>query len=313
LSLPFRCQKTGTDKIWLQKAQDISIYHSTPTIYRYFTRSLSGNDDLSNIRLVILGGEAVQKDDFETFKKHFAIDCMFANLFGQSESSLNLVYFMDHGTPLTRGSVPMGYPVDDTEVLLFDSSGLPTELYGEIGIRSSHLALGYWKRPELTESVFASDVHQDGKRLYRTGDMARLLCDGSLGLRDERSSGKNSWCSRRTWRDESVWRNILQSRRRRLRLQDVSGDKYLVAYLVAKGNSAPSSIDTYLSKQKLPLHMIPSCFVLLESCLSLKWKVESACSARSEAKHFAIRSFVAPRDRRARADLEEVLESVHRN
>ena len=62
---------------------------------------------------------------------------------------------------LTRQSVSMGYPVEDTEVLLLDDAGQPTELYGEIAIRSEQLALGYWNQAETTRAVFFADL--DGR------------------------------------------------------------------------------------------------------------------------------------------------------
>ena len=51
-------------------------------------------------------------------------------------------------------------------------------IYGEIGIRSEFVAPGYWKRKEQTEAAFIEAG--GGKRIYRTGDMGRLLWDGSI-------------------------------------------------------------------------------------------------------------------------------------
>src|SRR6185295_19274423 len=161
--------------------QCVSVYHSTPTLYRYFMETV-GNEDLSRVRLVILGGEPVQKRDVERYQKRFSSHCLFANLSGQSESSLNTVYFLDHGSAPASNAVPMGFPVEDTEVLLLDGKGHTTELYGEIGIRSGHVALGYWNRPELTAAAFLPDPDCGVKRLYRTGDMGRIMADGSISF-----------------------------------------------------------------------------------------------------------------------------------
>ena len=149
---PFDVGQEAISKLggWLS-AHHISIYHSTPTVYRHFVDTLEQSDlPLADMRLVILGGEAVQKNDFEVFRAHFPDDCLFANLSGQTESSLNMINTLDARAVLTRQSVSMGHPAEDTEVLLLDDAGQPTELYGEITIRSEQLALGYSNEPETT-------------------------------------------------------------------------------------------------------------------------------------------------------------------
>ncbi|MGH8772967.1 MAG: AMP-binding protein, partial [Burkholderiales bacterium] len=128
---------------------EVTLYHSTPSTYRYFVRALQG-EVFPALRLIVLGGEAVYKDDVQAYQRHFSSGCLFVNGFGLTESTVNLQYFVDSQTEITRNAVPIGYPVDSTEILLLDEAGEPTELYGEIGIRSAHVALGYSNRPELT-------------------------------------------------------------------------------------------------------------------------------------------------------------------
>ncbi len=79
------------------------------------------------------------------------------NGFGPTESTLALQNFITHQTELARSCVPVGYPVEDTEVMLLDQSGMNAEIYGEIGILSEHVALGYWRRTELDETSFLPD------------------------------------------------------------------------------------------------------------------------------------------------------------
>src|SRR5207249_4371061 len=51
---------------------------------------------------------------------------------------------------------------------------------GEIAVRSRYLAPGYWRKPELTRAVFLPDPTGGSARIYRTGDLGRMLPDGCL-------------------------------------------------------------------------------------------------------------------------------------
>src|SRR6185312_5316176 len=97
----------------------------------------------------------------------------------------SLQCFVDAGARLERRAVPIGHPVERTRVELLSRGGVPGQVQGEIALRSAHVALGYWQRPELTQAAFLPAP--DGERMYRTGDLGRLLPDGSieyLGRRD---------------------------------------------------------------------------------------------------------------------------------
>src|SRR5205807_6284701 len=100
-------------------------------------------------------------------------------------------------------SVAVGFPVEDTEVLLLSEQGKPVEIQGEIAIKSAHVSPGYWRNPEATNAAFSvrSPTVREGllltetalayarasdtkvvmeNRIYRTGDLGRRLPDGSI-------------------------------------------------------------------------------------------------------------------------------------
>lgn len=180
---PWSVKEDGLDGLaeWLVN-EKTTIYHSTPTLYRNFIDTLDPKSRFPEFRAVVLGGETLVKDDFARFKRHFSEDCVLFNLYGSTESTINLLYAMNAQTELTHNLPPVGYPVEDTEVLLLNKAGEQAQVYGEIGIRSAHVALGYWHRPEITRGAFLPDREGGTKRIYRSGDMGRLLADGSIAF-----------------------------------------------------------------------------------------------------------------------------------
>ena len=91
-------------------------------------------------------------------------------------------YFHDKRTPITSSVVPTGYAVEGKEVLLLDDAGREVRAghAGEIAVRSRYLALGYWRKPDLTRAAFLRDPAGGPERIFRTGDMGRMHPDGCL-------------------------------------------------------------------------------------------------------------------------------------
>src|SRR5262249_1198864 len=105
------------------------------------------------------------------------------------------------------------------------------------------------------------------RRLYRTGDRARYLADGNiefLGRLDDQ-------VKIRGYRIELVEIEAALARHPSVRhavvlaREDAAGERKLVAYVVPHESAAPKTSELRtLLKQKLPRHMIPSRFVLLD-------------------------------------------------
>ena len=167
-------------------AARITVLHATPTVYRYLLGGeLSCAHDLSCIRLVVLGGEAVRRADFEIFKARFARGTQFVNGLGLTESTLALQYFADHDTRLLGQVVPVGEAVEGLEVELLDETGEPS-WYGEIVLRGRALPAWLLGAGGVEPGGVLSHGHRGG--VYRTGDIGRRLPDGQIayvGRRDE--------------------------------------------------------------------------------------------------------------------------------
>lgn len=137
-------------------------------------------------RCLILGGEASRLDWIDELRT-LAPDCQIFNHYGPTETTVGvLTYPVGKGLlPATAsGTVPLGQPLPGSRVYLLDQQGravAPGEA-GELWIGGGGVARGYLNRPELTAEKFRPDPFspEEGGRLYKSGDLARLLPDGSL-------------------------------------------------------------------------------------------------------------------------------------
>ncbi len=268
------------------REERITIYHSTPTVYRYFVSEYSGRNPtiregasmrgstlpdgrVSALRLIVLGGEEVTRGDVELFKQNFSDDCLLVNGLGPTESTVSLQYFINKRTAISGQRVPVGYPVGDTEVFLLNRAGKRAEMYGEIAIKSEHVALGYWRNTEATDAAFGGNptVREGAARVYRTGDMGRRLTDGSFVF----TGRKDLQVKIRGVRIEPGEIEAALTRLPGVRECAViatangSGDRRLVAYVVPQQGQSLITNDLRLSLQeKLPDYMVPSAFIALD-------------------------------------------------
>ncbi|GAA1602463.1 non-ribosomal peptide synthetase [Saccharothrix algeriensis] len=155
----------------------VTVYHSTPTVYRYLLASLGPDGRLPAVRAVLLGGEEVTRHDVELARRHFAPDAVFVNGYGTTEISFAAQHHIGPDTELDHAVVPVGWQLDGIEVVLVGADGRRAEDTGEVVVRCAHVALGYHGLPELTATRFGEF---EGVRAYRTGDIARRLPDGRL-------------------------------------------------------------------------------------------------------------------------------------
>ena len=268
---PLDMRKEGLTRLpeWLIQ-EGITIYHSFPTLFRHFVHTLSGNEDFPTLRVICLEGEPVYKRDVELYKKWFSPSCIFINRLGGTEARSIRWYFLDKGTQMTDGTVPVGYAFDDTEVLLVGDDGNPVGIncVGEIAIKSRYLSPGYWRHPDLTRAKFLPDPDGGEELIYLTGDLGRMAPDGCLfhlgrkdfqvkirGYRVEVGEVEMALVD-----IEGVKEAVVVARENR------PGENSLVAYFVPSGKPAPSvsTLRRVLAEQ-LPDYMVPSAFVVLDA------------------------------------------------
>lgn len=273
--------------------QNITVLNLPASYWHEWVLQLAQNPVPASVRLVIVGSEKVLKTRLERWLAQVDQDVAWRSAYGLSEVTItSTLYSPKSGQLGTTDAVPIGRPIANTQIYLLDRAGQPVPIGvpGELYIGGHGLASGYLNRPKLTEARFVSTsslklplelLRQADRstittrKLYKTGDLARYLPDGTiefLGRADEQ-------VKIRGFRIElGEIEAVLRQHPALLQVVIVdrtgnSGNKQLVAYVVltvplqAEGEREQSehiaAFRMYL-EERLPDYMIPSAFVLLD-------------------------------------------------
>lgn len=174
--------KKEPDVRWLLAAfigQGVTIFHSIPALFRRLFGSEQVKVETGKIRLVILGGEDIGKQDFEIYKTVFPDTSKMVNLYGSSEILMAFSQQLYTSTVLQRERIPVGLPVKGITFEILNEHNKPqgTLSVGELVFSSRYLSPGYWQQPE--HSAIAA-VPGTALRVYRSGDLGRMLPDGAI-------------------------------------------------------------------------------------------------------------------------------------
>jgi len=271
--------RNSADLLWAWLlAQRISIsFVPTPLADRLLEVRLQWPCD-SALRIVLTGGDTLH---------HYpplGLPFVLVNNYGPTECTV----VATSGAVLPSSSPtslpPIGRPITNAEIHLLDErlQPVPAGATGEIYIGGAGVARGYHNRPDLTADRFLPDPFSaaPGGRLYKTGDLGRLLPDGQiafLGRIDDQIKIRGY----RIEPDEIV-RALDQHPDIRastvVARQDSGGEKRLVAYVVSDAECDPSPVGLrdFLGGL-LPEYMIPTAFVRLAALpLTAHGKIDRA-------------------------------------
>lgn len=165
----------GSRMISLAAASEATIMQATPTVWRHL---LNEGPLPPSVRLAISGGEALDARLANLLVA--AADCAVWNLYGPTETTVySAAYELQRKHFVSPP--PIGWPILETTLWVLDDqmTPVPAGTPGELYIGGSGLAQGYIGRPELTDEAFVYPT-SIGTRLYRTGDRAKELPDGSF-------------------------------------------------------------------------------------------------------------------------------------
>lgn len=253
--------------------QHVTILHQTPSAFR---QSLLSTQERAfpHLRLIFLSGETLTLPSLlPWFHSHGDQYPCLVSMYGSPETAVHAT-----GLPLSLPMLslpahsPLGSPLPDFHLFVLNHrlQPVPIGLPGELFVSGSGLARGYIGRPDLTAKCFLPHPFSSspGDRLYRTGDIVRLLPDGTLEFLG-RSDHQLTISGRRveTGEIEDCLQGCTGSEQAVVLLQEQHPDEQcLIAYL-RSGEEAEDQDEQHVRarmQQMLPDCLVPDQLLWLE-------------------------------------------------
>ncbi|HLX07553.1 MAG TPA: amino acid adenylation domain-containing protein, partial [Thermoanaerobaculia bacterium] len=284
----------GVTTLWLTAGLFHQLVEANPRGLRGLRQLLAGGDVLSapHVRRALqeLAGGVLVNGYGPTENTTFTTCHQLRAGLGQAAEGLG-AGGGEHGA-----SVPIGRPVANSTVVLWDPRGLPVPVgvWGELMAGGDGLARGYLGSPDLTAERFVPDPAggrrgEPGARLYRTGDLARWLPDGNLEFlgRADRQVKLRGFRIEPGEIEAALARHPEVARAAVVVGESGAGEGTLLAFVVARPGSRLAAGGAEgdggdgagelraLAARELPAYMVPAAFCLLpELPLTANGKVD---------------------------------------
>ena len=270
--LPYAVATDGHRMASYQQQYGLDVLKIVPSHLSALLSSGEGSRLLPK-RYLITGGEALPRTLVEAVEASGA-SCRMINHYGPTETTVGSLVL-----PLgeydwkrrSKGTIPLGRPIANTQVYVLDEWGNPCPIgvCGELHIGGAGVARGYLNRPELTGEKFIGDgfSKRPGGLLYKTGDRVRYLAQGEiefLGRMDDQVKVRGYRIE--PGEIESVLlRQVEVKQAVVLAREDERREKRLIAYVVVRNQATVSEAELQQRiREQLPDYMVPQAVVLLD-------------------------------------------------
>ena len=138
---------------------------------------------LESLKTVWFAGEVFPTKQYNYWHHHLP-QTTFANLYGPIEITLDCTYYIINKEIPDEVPLPIGYPCRNTDILVLDDEDRlvkEANVEGELCVRGTSLAMGYYNNPEKTAAAFVQNPLNKAypEVIYRTGD---IVCYNEEGL-----------------------------------------------------------------------------------------------------------------------------------
>ena len=167
----------------LNEQQITTLSWSTAAFNIVANSGILEQDPPKTVKRALLGGEALMAKQLNIWR-HALPEAKFFNLYGPTETTVDCTWYPIEREFPDDEAIPIGFSCANKEVLLLDEDGKEAELGkpGEICVRGSGVALGYYGDDEKTKIAFIQNplnpYYPD--KLYRTGDIGMKNENGEI-------------------------------------------------------------------------------------------------------------------------------------
>ena len=147
--------------------------------------------NLPTIKNIWFAGEVFPTKQFNYWKNNLK-STVFANLYGPIEITLDCTYFIVNREIQDDEPLPIGIPCRNTDVLILNDNNqiIGEGEEGELCVRGTSLAMGYYNNPEKTADAFVQNPLNKSypEIIYRTGDVVALNNLGEIVFKGRKDS-----------------------------------------------------------------------------------------------------------------------------
>ena len=224
---------------------------------------LIGNSDIlsvalpEHLRIVTFAGEAMPAKQLKVWMNKLP-DVRFVNLYGPTEITVDCTYYEVDREFGDDEFIPIGKACHNKQVLVFNDENQLVKVgeSGELCVRGTGVALGYYNNPSKTKDVFVqnplNNFYED--RIYRTGDIVKYNERGELVFVSRKDFQIKHKGNRIEMGEIEVAVNSIQEVTNAACVFDQANDKIILYYTTTEGQE----LDIInLVKDKIPVYMFP--------------------------------------------------------
>lgn len=250
----------------LMKEEKVTVLTQTPTaFYALIEEELGAGDSRLSLRYIVFAGEALSPARLGKWKSKYPWTKL-VNMYGITETTVHVTYKEITELEIESGISNIGKPIPTLQTYVMDKNRklLPAGAVGELYVGGTGVGRGYLNRPELTVERFLPHPFLQGQKMYKSGDLVRMLPCGEmeyLGRMDQQVKIRGfrvelAEIESRLIKYPSVRETAVVAKK------DNSGVDALCAYIVSDTEFKVSGLRKYLAAE-LPEYMIPSYFIRL--------------------------------------------------
>ena len=250
---------------YLNSNRVTSLLWATSAITLIGNSGILKEKTLDHVRLVTFAGEAMPAKQLNVWMDHLP-HARFFNLYGPTEITVDCTYYEVTRRFPDDSFIPIGKACRNMEVIVLNEDNEPVRDSedGELCVRGSGVAMGYFGNPAKTAEAFVQNPLNPSYNdiIYRTGDIVRYGEDGNLIFVSRKDFQIKHKGNRIEMGEIEVAVNSIPGVTNAACIFDQPNDRIVLYYTTSDGQKR-DIINSV--KGKIPVYMFPDAIILLDA------------------------------------------------